>query len=341
MRQQVGQHVVAVLIPGARGRTRIAAHHDFEFRIRRVRGEVLVRINVLVGGMIDGQNTDLIEVDSFLQRLHEAEAELAVFLANGVVLNLDVLDRPRSVALPGPNPVPDHARAQHVGDELVAFAIPYKQRRAGTAAAVDLEKILLFIASDVDFILQHAGRPSHTHDVGLFRVAKADHDVGGILPQVSGRTGNLNLLPVPPREDFNFRTDGALVVGQPLEREAQPVILIAAFIAQQQHGGPVILRDQQIGGAVAIVIAGNDGARIFELNLVETNVGGNVFETIGPEIAEQADLALTFFGLADNGDIHPAVVVVVEGGDTESNLKTSLRERYCTKTLSVIVMPNR
>jgi len=47
------------------------------------------------------------------------------------------------------------------------------------------------------------------------------------------------------------------------------VILITTFIAQQ-HGGTVVLRDQQVGRAVAIVVAGNDGTRIFELNLVET-----------------------------------------------------------------------
>ena len=37
----------------------------------------------------------------------------------------------------------------------------------------------------------------------------------------------------------------------------------------------------------------------FELNLVETNVGSDVFETIGPEIAEQLDFALALFGFAD------------------------------------------
>ncbi len=38
MRQQIGQHTVAMLIPRARGRTRVfaLAHHHFEFRIRRV-----------------------------------------------------------------------------------------------------------------------------------------------------------------------------------------------------------------------------------------------------------------------------------------------------------------
>ncbi len=92
------------------------------------------------------------------------------------------------------------------------------------------------------------------------------------------------------------------------------MILVAAFVAQQ-HGGPVILRDEQIGRAVAVVVAGDDGARVFELNLVEADVGGDVFEAVRPEIAEEPHFALAIFRLADSDEVDPAVVVVVEGGD--------------------------
>jgi hypothetical protein len=59
--------------------------------------------------------------------------------------------------------------------------------------------------------------------------------------------------------------------------------LIATFISQQ-NSRTVILRDEQIGRAVAVVIACDDGARIFELNLVESDVGGDILETIGPRL---------------------------------------------------------
>ncbi len=117
---------MAVLIQHARGRTRVVAHYDFEFRIRWIRREIFVGINLEIRGMIDCQNTHLIEVHRFLQRFHKAEAEIAVFLADGVSIDLDVLDRTRNVALPRPNPVPDYACAQHVGDKFVALAIPHK-----------------------------------------------------------------------------------------------------------------------------------------------------------------------------------------------------------------------
>ena len=110
----------------------------------------------------------------------------------------------------------DHARAQHVGNQFVALAIPHKQSRTGAAAAVDLGDVLLPVARDIDFVLQHAGRPQHAHDVSFFRVAKADHEVGRILPEISVRSGNLKLLPVAAGEHFHFGSDGALVVGQSL-----------------------------------------------------------------------------------------------------------------------------
>ncbi len=65
------------------------------------------------------------------------------------------------------------------------------------------------------------------------------------------------------------------------------MILVAAFVAQQDRRA-VILRDEEIGGAIAVVVAGDEGARIFELNLVEADVGGDIFESVGAEVAEEA-----------------------------------------------------
>src|ERR1700728_2301008 len=167
--------------------------------------------------MIDREHARLIEINRSLQRLREAEAELAVFLANRVAINLDVLDRPRNIALAGPYPVSNHARAQHVGHQFVTLAIPHKQRWTRATTAIHLGKVLLLVASDIDFILQHARRPQHANDVGSFSIAEADYDIGGILSQVSVRSGNLKLLPVAASEHLHLGTDRAFVIGQSLE----------------------------------------------------------------------------------------------------------------------------
>ena len=95
----------------------------------------------------------------------------------------------------------------------------------------------------------------------------------------------------------------------------------------------MILRDEQVGCAVVVIVSGDDGARIFELNLVEANVGGDVFETIGAEIAEERIFALAFFGFAHGDQVNPSVVVVIESGDTEGTDPVDLGKLYPLEAL--------
>ena len=187
--------------------------------------------------MIDREQLDLIKVDRFFKRLHEAEAELAVFFDDCAAINLDVLGRARDVALVRADPVSNDARAEHVADELVMMAIPDEERGTGAAAAIDLEIFLLAVASDFDFILNHAGGPDHAHDVGLFRVAKSDDDVGGVLSEIAGRSGDFKFLAVAGGEDFDLGADGALVIVEAFQGEPQPVVLVSTLVAQAGSRG--------------------------------------------------------------------------------------------------------
>src|SRR5207302_2530149 len=121
----------------------------------------------------------------------------------------------------------------------------------------------------------------------LFGIAETDGEIRRILAEITAGAVDFKLLPVTAGKHFDLGADGGLVVIQSLEREAQPVILIATFVAQQ-HSWAMILRDEQVGSAVVVVVNGDDGARIFKLNLVETNIGSDVFESVGTEIAEQS-----------------------------------------------------
>ncbi len=77
----------------------------------------------------------------------------------------------------------------------------------------------------------------------------------------------------------------------------------------------MILGDEQVSCTVVVVIAGDDGAGIFELNFVESDVSSDVLEAVRAEIAEQADFAFAVFRFSDGNKINPAVVVVIERGE--------------------------
>ena len=87
----------------------------------------------------------------------------------------------------------------------------------------------------------------------------------------------------------------------------------------------MVLRDEKIDCAIVVVVAGDDGARIFELNFVEADIGGDVFPSIGAKVAEEADFALAVLGFADSNQIDPSVVVVVESGDAKAAGPVGLR----------------
>src|SRR5207244_6024654 len=99
------------------------------------------------------------------------------------------------------------------------------------------------------------------------------------LPEISVRAVDLKFLADAIGKNFDLGFDGALVVGQALEIEPQPVVFIPTLILEQD-GRAMILSNEQVGSAVVVEISRDDGARILELNFVEANVGSNVFEPI-------------------------------------------------------------
>src|SRR5580692_1287978 len=340
MRQQVRKNIVAVLVVCRGWRTRIPADHNFKRRIRRVAGEVFVGINVEVGRMIYGNDFDLIQIHGFFKRFHEAKAELAIFFSNGLAINLDVLGWPRNIALAGPDPVSDNSRTEHVPDQLVTCAVPNKKGGAGTSATVDLHELLFAIGGDFDFVLQDARRPEHADDISLGRLSEANRQVRRILSEITRRSRDLELLPSSSREDLDFGSDGALVIGKPFQIEAQPVVLVAAFISQQDSR-TMILRDEQVGSAIVIVVASDDGARIFELNLVEADVDGDIFESVQPEIAEQTYFATTVGSFTDSDQVDPAVVVVVDGRDAPRPNPVCGWKLNSLESLALLIAPER
>ena len=103
----------------------------------------------------------------------------------------------------------------------------------------------------------------------------------------------------------------------------------------------MVLRDEQVHRAVVVIVAGDDDARVFELNLVETDIGGHVFESVRSQIAEQLDLAFAVFRLADGDEVYPTVVVVIESGDAIGVDPVRLWKFDLLKDLALMVAPQR
>src|SRR5947208_16342571 len=148
--------------------------------------------------MIYRKKTHFVEINNFLQRLHEPETEDwvphfspisgevgIIFFMKHVAINFHVLSRPRNIALSWPDPLSDHAVTQLVRDKLILFSIPCEQRWTLAASAVHLKKTVLVVANDFDFILQHAQRPEHTHNIGLFGLSETDGEIMQVLAAVS------------------------------------------------------------------------------------------------------------------------------------------------------------
>ena len=228
--------------------------------------------------------------------------------------------------------------SENVRDKLIMFPIPRKQRRTRAPAPIKFLKVVLLVGGDFNFVLQHASGPEHTNNVGLLRLPKANGEVRRVLPDVSIRAVDFVFLANAVGENFDLGSDGALVVVQSLEREPQPVVLVAPYVLEQD-GWAVVLGDEQVGRAVVVVVSGDDRTRIFELNLVEAHIGSDVFPSIRPEIAEQLDFAFAVFRLADSSEVHPAVVVVVEGGDAVGARPVGFGKFDLLEGFAVIVAP--
>ena len=253
MAQRV-HHVAPAAVPRAGRQPRAARGNRPIGRVWRHRREVLVRVDVGAVGVIDREELHLIEVDHFFHRLGEPERQPAVFLAHLPALDLHELVDVGDVARAGGDPVADDRRADGVGDELVALAVPGEEHRAGAAATIDLRDRVPRVRFQLHFVLDDAGRPQQAHDIGLRRLADAGKDLRRALCRVAGRRDGLELLPHRAGLHFDLRADAAPVVVQAEQRDADGVVGVAAVVAEDDRRLPGD-RQQQVAVVVAIGIS--------------------------------------------------------------------------------------
>src|SRR6267154_1077770 len=130
------------------------------------------------------------------------------------------------------------------------------------------------------------------------------------LPQISRRAGHFPLLIQRSRVEFDLRPNPALVVVEPFEFDAHPVVLIAALVAKNERRAAKLCNDQ-ICIAVSVDIGNCDRTRLTQLDLVETNILCDVGPAFLPQISQQSQLR-SVARLTRCNQIDPAVIVVIK-----------------------------
>ncbi len=157
--------------------------------------------------------------------------------ADAAGIDLQIFVGIGNVALPRGDPVADHTRADHIGDEFVFAAIPGKQNRAGAASAVELRKGMRFLGSEIYFVLRDAGGPQESDDLDIFLRAESSEYGGGVLAEIPGSAGHFPLLIERAGINFDFGSDSSFVVAEGFQVDMHPVVLSGPFAAKN-YGWP-------------------------------------------------------------------------------------------------------
>ncbi len=138
-----------------------------------------------------------------------------------IAIDFDVFRGPRNIALAGADPVADHAGAEHVARPTRSARHP-KRKAWGTncrggrfrcTSARDQP------ATSISSCKTPVGQSMRTTSACV-RLSEADDQVGRILSEIAGRSGDFEFLAIAAGEDFDLGSDGALVVVQPFQIQA-------------------------------------------------------------------------------------------------------------------------
>jgi hypothetical protein len=239
--------------------------------------------------------------------------------------NLKIFFGVGSVALVRSDPVADDPGTDHIGEEFKFLAVPREDDRAGTAAAIDLGNLIAF--SQRECQVRPGPRP-WARAIGRCRFfvrRRGRREFPRALSQISGRAGDFPFLLERAGGNFHFGADAGPVVVLAFERESQPVVARGSDISEQ-HGRQIVLGDEQIDGAVAIVIKSDHAARIVKNNLIEADFMRDVAKAGRPFIAQQRDAPYARLIFSDGHQVEPAIVVVVDCGDAPAAAPAEVRQ---------------
>src|SRR5438876_6015396 len=335
--QNFRQDLPSSIVAGAERRSSILADNDLEIGKWRVAEEAFVEINVNAVGMINCEELYLVKIIDLFHRLAKTKAQAAIARPDAGALDFYVLSWIGKVGLAGSDPVADDCRPDHIGDKFKFFAVPGEQYGTRAATAIDLSYLLPTASRPFDLILYYSGGPEHPHYISLGSILQAGEHLRRALRKISGAGNSFPFLLDSSGIDFNLCADGALVVVQSMEGQANPGVAVSAVISKQDRIA-AILGDEQISVAVLVEIAGEQCPRMLQLDLVQAGRVGHIFKALRPAIAKQPNLA-ALFSFTDRGDVNPSVIVIIQSGQTKAPNPVELWQDYPLELASAKVAP--
>ena len=142
----------------------------------------------------------------------------------------------------------------------------------------------------------------------------------GVLAEIARRTDHFPLLIQRAGVEFDLRPDPALVVVEGLELDAHPIVLIAALIAQNKRQAAKLGHDQ-VRVAISIDIRNRDRSRSVQLDRIEVHILADVGPAVASQVSQQAEFR-SAARLSRGDQIEPAVIVVIERGNSPAFLQT-------------------
>ena len=117
-----------------------------------------------------------------------------------------------------------------------------------------------------------------------------------------------------------------LLSARPLKSIRSAWFLLPPWLCSST-GSPPRLRHQQVRRQIAIEIAGDQRARIMQLQLVEPERCTDIFKALRALVAEDANFG-ALRGLDHGSEVDPAVVVEVDGGDAPAFRRVGNGQRH-------------
>ena len=219
-------------------RARVARGEEAE-RLRRLR-HALVGVDLDVGRVVEREEPQAVQVQHLLELVRDAQLVAPVPRREPPGGDAHVLDRVGVAAHARGLVVPHLPRAEEVGEELEALAVPRVEVRAGGGLAVELvdgeggPSARLGRGAHLGLGLHDAGDPDDAHRVGRRPLAEAEHDVGGGGHR-HGRRG-LDLLAQAAGADLDLRPHAALVRHAADELHGERAVAVAALVHQAPEG---------------------------------------------------------------------------------------------------------